>query len=100
RRPTLDAPSRLSTSALDDPAEADLQQLLEELRAKHAVLGTSLAVMHRGHLLECTAGIANLRTGIPVSSDTLFPIGSTSKVFTACLVLQLVQEGKLELDAR
>ncbi|HBL91973.1 MAG TPA: hypothetical protein DD375_00400, partial [Hyphomonas sp.] len=34
----------------------------------------------------------------PVNSDTRFPIASMTKSFTASLVLQLVDEGKLDLD--
>jgi CubicO group peptidase (beta-lactamase class C family) len=35
------------------------------------------------------AGVANLRTGVPVRPDSLFPIGSVTKVYEAALVLSL-----------
>lgn len=35
---------------------------------------------------------------MPVTTDTVFQIGSISKVFTATLVMQLVDEGLLSLD--
>ncbi len=41
----------------------------------------------------------NKDTGVPATSDSLFQIGSISKVWTATLALQLVDEGLLDLDA-
>ncbi len=43
-------------------------------------------------------GVTSLETGYPVRPDSLFQIGSISKVFTATLVMMLVEEGKLDLD--
>lgn len=45
------------------------------------------------------AGITNVNTGQAVTADTLFQIGSITKTWTATMVLQLVGEGKLDLDA-
>ncbi len=43
-------------------------------------------------------GIANAETGYPVRRDTLFQIGSITKIFVATLAMQLVEEGSLALD--
>ena len=43
-------------------------------------------------------GFANFEWQIPNSLDTKFRIGSVTKSFTAMLVLQLVEQGKLKLD--
>lgn len=45
-----------------------------------------------------TAGVLNLRTGAPVSHDSLFQIGSITKAYTATLVHQLADEGKLDIE--
>ena len=45
-------------------------------------------------------GMANMEWGIPVTTDTRFRLGSITKQFTAVLALQLVEQGKLKLDAR
>jgi CubicO group peptidase (beta-lactamase class C family) len=42
-------------------------------------------------------GLANVETGDKITPDTLFRIGSTTKIFTAAAVLTLVDEGKLDL---
>ncbi len=43
-------------------------------------------------------GLANLETLTPISPQTVFDIGSTSKQFTAAAIVLLAQEGKLSLD--
>ena len=45
-------------------------------------------------------GMANMEWAIPNQSDTKFRIGSVTKQFTATLVLQLVEEGKIKLDGK
>jgi D-alanyl-D-alanine carboxypeptidase len=47
---------------------------------------------------EKAAGVADLRTGAPMTPDHRFRVASVTKVFTATVVLQLVDEGALELD--
>lgn len=47
---------------------------------------------------EDAAGLANLETGEPLTSQHRFRIGSVSKTFIATVVLQLVDEGALALD--
>ncbi len=44
-------------------------------------------------------GLANREWGIPNQTDTRFRLGSITKQFTAALILQLVAEGKVRLDA-
>ena len=45
-------------------------------------------------------GLANMEWEIPNSADTKFRIGSVTKQFTAALILQLVEEGKIKLDGK
>jgi D-alanyl-D-alanine carboxypeptidase len=45
-----------------------------------------------------TSGVSNLRTKAPVNPDGYFRIGSTTKVYTAVMVLQLAQEHRIDLD--
>lgn len=45
-----------------------------------------------------TSGVSDLRTGAPIRPDGSFRIGSTTKVYTAVLVLQLAQERRIDLD--
>jgi CubicO group peptidase (beta-lactamase class C family) len=47
---------------------------------------------------QVAAGVLSLRTGCPVSTDALFLPGSIGKLYTATLVMMLVDEGRLDLD--
>ena len=51
-------------------------------------------------MLCAHAGVVSTVTGYPVLADTLFQIGSISKIWTTVLAMQLVDEGKLSLDTR
>lgn len=75
-----------------------LRQRLEAAIARHGVPGASLALWHGGALHEAAAGHANLRAQIAATPDTLFQIGSITKLFTATLILGLAAEGALTLD--
>jgi CubicO group peptidase (beta-lactamase class C family) len=44
--------------------------------------------------------MANMEWAIPVQPDTKFRIGSVTKQFTAAVILQLVEEGKIKLDGK
>jgi CubicO group peptidase (beta-lactamase class C family) len=79
--------------------EPELQDRLGELVAEHEVAGAALGIFHDGKVTEVAAGMANLDTGIEVTPDTAFQIGSTAKSLTATVLMQLVDEGKVNIDA-
>ena len=74
------------------------QSLLDDLAKKHAVPGASLAVLADGEISTAVTGVTHVESQAPVGVNTLFQIGSTTKTYTATLVMQLVDEGLLELD--
>lgn len=62
--------------------------------------GAQLVVLRNGRVVVDRArGIANLRRKTPVLPDTPFNTWSTTKPFTAMCIHQLVEQGKIELDA-
>lgn len=71
---------------------------LRELLAHYDIPGGAVAVIQDGELTEAAAGLANIRAGVTATSDTLFLIGSITKVYTTTLVMQLVEQGQLDLD--
>jgi CubicO group peptidase (beta-lactamase class C family) len=75
-----------------------LQTRLDELCAEYKVPGASLGIILGDESLEVPSGVVNLNTGVETTSDTLFQIGSITKVYTATMVMQLVDEGKVALD--
>lgn len=76
----------------------DLRARLEELVSCHKVPGASLAVLAGDEITTAAAGVLNLSTGAPVTAESVFQIGSISKVYTATVVMQLVEEGLIDLD--
>ncbi len=61
----------------------------------------SILVAEKGKIIyEKGFGMANMEWAIPNQPDTKFRIGSVTKQFTATLVLQLVEEGKIKLDGK
>ena len=75
------------------------QDRLTALADKHAVVGATLAIAHGDTTVAAATGVLNVRSAQPATPDSVFQIGSISKVFTATLVMQLVDEGVVELDA-
>src|SRR3954468_23579176 len=74
------------------------RQRLALLADKHGVPGASLAVLADGEVADTAYGVLNRRTGAEATPDSLFQIGSITKVWTATLAMQLVDEGLLDLD--
>src|SRR5579884_395302 len=85
------APQVASYDAIDTYVEAQLERL--------AVPGAALAVVEGDRIVH-QRGFGQVRPGAgPPSSQTPFVIGSVTKSFTALAIMQLVEAGKVELDA-
>ncbi|MEQ1894342.1 MAG: serine hydrolase domain-containing protein [Planctomycetota bacterium] len=78
----------------------NLQGALEELAERYHLPGLSVAVVHQRKLVWSTGiGYADLEGGVWAAPETRYRLASVSKPFAAVLALQLVEEGKLALDA-
>ncbi|VXB50729.1 Penicillin-binding protein 4 [Arthrobacter sp. 9V] len=75
-----------------------LEGRLPALLAEHQVPGAAVAVSVKGEVIEAAAGVLNKNTGVEVTTDSLFQVGSITKLWTATLIMQLVDEGKIDLD--
>jgi CubicO group peptidase (beta-lactamase class C family) len=62
------------------------------------VPAASVSVLAEGEVLDTAAGVVNARTGVEVRPDSPFMIQSIAKVWTATLVMQLVDERLVVLD--
>ncbi|OYY78142.1 MAG: hypothetical protein B7Y43_06925 [Sphingomonas sp. 28-62-20] len=67
--------------------------------AANGVPGASLAIRHKGETAVAVAGVTDMATVAAVTPDTIFRLGSMTKVFTAALVMQQVAAGRIDLDA-
>ena len=72
--------------------------LREQMNARH-IPGLVLLVLKDGKVIKQQSyGLANVELGVPTTKDSVFPLASVTKLFTATAVYLLVQEGKLHLD--
>jgi CubicO group peptidase (beta-lactamase class C family) len=82
------------TSAL-----ASIEKLLEEKRKDFGIPGMSLAIVKDDKVIYLKGlGVKDFEKNIPVTPDTRFAIGSSTKAFTAMLAVMSADEGKLSLD--
>ncbi|MGW1169380.1 serine hydrolase domain-containing protein [Streptomyces sp. NPDC001153] len=75
------------------------QNRLDALRAKHHVPAASLAVLVDGTVHELASGVLHRGTGVTATTDSVYQMGSIAKIYTATLMMRLVETGRLDLDA-
>lgn len=79
---------------------AKIQEVLS-LAHKYRQFNGAALVAENGKILYTGAfGMANMEWGIPNAPDTKFRLGSITKQFTAALILQLVEQGKIKIDGK
>ena len=79
--------------------EERARESLEGLLERRSIPGAGFIATRGGELVaQVAAGVANLDTGVAVTRETLWQVGSIGKTYTAILVMQLVDEGLVELD--
>lgn len=89
------APSAASAATRSDAVQQGLNALV---RADGLPAALASVKDGEGRTRTYTAGVGNVTTGAKVPVDGQVRIGSTTKTFTAVVVLQLVGEGKIGLD--
>lgn len=93
-----------SFAQIVEPSAEALTELDERIRThlkQNNIPGGLVALASRGHIVYLkTYGMSNVELSVPVTDKTVFEIGSISKQFSSVAVMLLVQEGKLDLDAK
>ena len=69
------------------------------LVAERGVPGAAVAVLKDGEVIDFAAGVLSTSTRVEATPDSVFQIGSITKVWTTTLVMQLVDDGLLDIDA-
>ena len=79
--------------------QAWLQEHVPALMREHHVPGVSIAIIQQGRVHWAQGfGVSDVRGQQPVTADTVFEACSMSKPILALSVLQLLQQGRLDLD--
>ncbi|GAA0707978.1 beta-lactamase [Vreelandella titanicae] len=91
-----------SAWASGTPESADIEALVNDtiapLMAEHRIPGMAVALSLNGQQHYFNYGLANQEAGIPVTDETLFELGSVSKIFTAALAGYAQTSGALSLS--
>ena len=80
-------------------SDAEITAFIADQVRDTGIPGASLAIVRDGQVSTTAAFGTADSSGRPMTADTPFVIGSVSKPITATAVLQLVDAGKIELDA-
>lgn len=96
--------ARIPAAAADSPdltaAKDRYARIVAAELERKIVPGVSIAWVVDGKLVHAAGyGIADEQRGTPTTSETIYRAGSISKLFNAVAAMQLVQQGKLDLDA-
>ena len=72
---------------------------IKDLMQKNRIVGLQLAVIKDNVIVKTSHyGLASVEDSIAVDSQTIFSINSITKAFTGVAIMQLVENGKLNLD--
>lgn len=80
--------------------ELELKTRVAEVLNRWPTAGLAVGVVRHGSLEWFYGhGVADIATSRPVTADTVFRIASITKTFTAIAVMQLWEQGLVDLDA-
>ena len=95
-------------SCLSTPAKADepppqafqplVQQLLDSYIEDNNIAGVAAGVAYHGRYYPFTSGVRDRDTLAPMTEETMFPVGSVTKIFTGIMLAYLVNEGTATLE--
>ncbi|HZR52149.1 MAG TPA: serine hydrolase domain-containing protein [Streptosporangiaceae bacterium] len=72
---------------------------LAELAAQSEVPGAVLGIWADGEEILASSGVLSTATGVETTADSVFQVGSITKLWTVTMIMQLVEERRLSLDA-
>ena len=79
--------------------DSRLDTLIQDGMARHHVPGIAVGMWHDGILEFGGWGVTSVDHPLPVDADTLFQIASVTKTITATVIMRLVEQGRVALDA-
>ena len=95
-------PGAAQVARHDDSPAADLDELrarIATIMARDGIPGAGIALIDRDRVLWAGGiGLADRERGTPVTAETLFRVGSLTKTFLVLALMQLVEQGRLDLD--
>jgi CubicO group peptidase (beta-lactamase class C family) len=89
----------LSTANIQDPNLKKVAQKIVSEMKRLSIPGVAVGIWHKGREYSDGFGVTSVEHPLPVTPDTLFQVGSISKTFTGTMLMQLAEQGKIDLDA-
>ena len=89
----------ISTKHIKDPIFKKIAKKIVSEMKRLQVPGVAIGIWHKGKEYVEGFGITSVEHPLPVTADTLFQTGSISKTFTGTMMMQLAEQGKVDLDA-
>ena len=93
------AETLLDSSKFTDAGFKLLDEHVRAVMERHAMPGVAVGIAYGDKEYLAGYGVTNLENPLPVTPDTLFQIGSTTKTMTATALMRLVEMGKVDLEA-
>lgn len=87
-----------TTASVPNNLHERTQTLLETYMERSGTVGAAISVIHDGNIEQCFAGKTSLNSDEPITKETLFEIGSISKVFTTLVLADCADEGVVQLE--
>jgi len=86
--------------AMPEIRALDMKTRVGEILNRRPAVGLALGVVRNGRLEFFHGhGVADIASKRPITEDTVFRIASITKTFTAIAVMQLYEQGRVDLDA-
>jgi CubicO group peptidase (beta-lactamase class C family) len=86
--------------ALTAVVELEMKARVGEILNRWPAVGLAVGVVRNGSLDSFSAdGVADIGSNAPITQDTIFRVASIIKTFTAIAVMQLCEQGRIDLDA-
>lgn len=89
-----------SNTGISARLEESLEPLIEQVVASCELAGLAIGIVREDEVVYAKGfGVRSIATREPVTAQSLFHLASVSKPFVATAVMQLVEQGKVELEA-
>lgn len=80
-------------------SERELTASVRGILNRRPAVGLAVGVVREGRMVVQGHGLADIASRTPITEDTVFRVGSVTKLFTAIAVMQLSEGGRVDLDA-
>jgi len=77
----------------------DIDDFIQATMTDKKIPGMQLAVVRNNEIIKTASyGVSSIQHSVPVDKDTIFPIASMTKGFVGVAIMQLVEQGKINLS--